>query len=423
MSQGELFPPEAQREVLTVGQLTERIKRLLEGEFPAVWVAGEISNFSRPRSGHCYLTLKDEQAQLSAVVWRSTAARLRFELHDGLEVVCSGRINVYPPHGKYQLVVERMEPKGLGALELAFRQLYEKLAREGLFRAERKRPLPRFVRRVALVTSPTGAAIRDFLQVLSRRWPLAEVLVVPVAVQGEQAAGQIAEAIARVNRLRTTIDCIVVTRGGGSLEDLWAFNEEVVVRAICRSRIPVVSAVGHEIDVTLSDLAADLRALTPSNAAERIGPAADEVLAQLHHCKERLAGAMCLRLETARRQIEAIAGRPMFRRPLEPIYARMQRLDELSQRADRAVRVILERLHRRLGTLTAQLEALSPLKVLARGYSLTYDAATGRVVRAASEVSPGRLLRTRLSSGEITSRVEHVEPGETAAESPEVGNG
>lgn len=415
MPAGELFPTESERFVLTVGQLTDVIKHLLEDTFPAVWVAGEISNFSRPRSGHCYLTLKDQRAQLPAVIWRSTAARLRFELHDGLEVVCFGRINVYPPHGKYQLVIERIEPKGLGALELAFRQLYHKLAGEGLFRSERKRPLPRFVRRVALVTSPSGAAIRDFLQVLARRWPLADVLVLPVAVQGEEAAGQIAAAIAQANRLQCPIDCIVVTRGGGSLEDLWAFNEEVVVRAIAASRICVVSAVGHEIDVTLSDLAADARAPTPSSAAERISPAADEVLAQLQHFQERLAALIRLQLEAARRRIDLLAARPMFRRPLEPVYAWMQRIDELSVRADRAVRVLLERQQRRLSTLAAQLEALSPLGILARGYSLTYKAATGSILREAGQVAPGDLLRTRLFRGQLTSRVEQVDVDENAS--------
>jgi len=408
MSSELLFPLQPQHEVLTVGQLTEMIKLLLEDTFPAVWVTGEISNLSRPRSGHCYLVLKDESAQLSAVIWRSTAARVRFELHDGLEVVCFGRINVYPPHGKYQLVVERIEPKGLGPLELAFRQLYQRLAAEGLFRPERKRALPRFVRKVAVVTSPTGAAIRDFLQVLADRWPLIEVLVVPVAVQGDQAAEQIAAAIAQVNRLRTTIDCIVVTRGGGSLEDLWAFNEEVVVRAIATSRIPVVSAVGHEIDVTLSDLAADLRALTPSNAAERISPAADEIIAQLRHFGQRMQGAIRARLQAARRQLEAIEQRPVFRRPLDLVYNLSQKIDELSQRAERAIAIHLQRQKQRLDALSAQLEALSPLSVLARGYSITLDASTGTVIRDAAKTTPGQLLRTRFARGEATSRVEQV---------------
>ena len=227
-------------------------------------------------------------------MWRSAAARVRFELHDGLEVVCRGHLDVYAPRGSYQLIIEHIEPQGIGALELALRQLRERLAREGLFDPARKRPLPRFVRRIAVVTSPTGAAIHDFLQVLGRRWRGADVLVVPTRVQGEGAAEEIAAAIAdRSTACRWPIDCLVVTRGGGSLEDLWAFNEEVVVRAIYASRIPVVSAIGHEIDVTLSDLVADVRALTPSEAAELVAPAAEELLAQLAADREAAGGGRC----------------------------------------------------------------------------------------------------------------------------------
>ena len=275
--------------VLSVSELTGSIKALLEGEFPSVWVSGEISNFSRPGSGHCYLTLKDDAAQIRAVLWRSAASRVRFDLHDGLEVLCQGSLDVYAPRGSYQLVIEQIEPRGVGALEQALRKLRERLAAEGLFAAERKRPLPRFPRRIAFVTSPTGAAVRDFLEVIRRRWHGVHVLVVPVRVQGDGAAEEIAAGVALVNRLAVEVDVLVVGRGGGSLEDLWAFNEEVVVRAIHASRIPVVSAVGHEIDVTLSDLVADVRALTPSEAAERIVPAAEEVRAYLARQGERLA--------------------------------------------------------------------------------------------------------------------------------------
>ena len=260
MSQKDLFPEEpSPPPILSVYELTAQIKDLLENSFPAVWVSGEISNLSRPQSGHCYLTLKDERAQIRAAIWRNVAARVEFDLADGLEVICCGHLDVYAPRGSYQLIVERIEPKGMGALELALRQLREKLAREGLFDPARKRPLPRLVRRVGLVTSPTGAAIHDFLQVLGRRWRGADVLVLPTRVQGTGAAEEIAAAIGTANRLPLAIDCLVVARGGGSLEDLWAFNEEVVVRAIFASRIPVISAIGHEIDVTLSDLVADVR--------------------------------------------------------------------------------------------------------------------------------------------------------------------
>ncbi len=286
--------------VLSVGELTDQIKGTLEGQFPAVWVSGEISNFSRPQSGHCYLTLKDDQAQIRAVLWRTSAAKVRFDLHDGLEVICQGSLDVYGPRGSYQLVIRQIEPKGMGALELALRKLRERLTAEGLFAAERKRPLPRFPRRIAFVTSPTGAAIRDFLEVLRRRWAGVHVLIVPVRVQGPGAGDEIAAGIELVNRLSDPIDVLVVGRGGGSLEDLWSFNEEVVVRAIHASRIPIVSAVGHEIDVTLSDLVADVRALTPSEAAERVVPAAEELLDFLRRQEQRLATALRARLTSAR---------------------------------------------------------------------------------------------------------------------------
>jgi exodeoxyribonuclease VII large subunit len=411
MTSRDLFSDQdSQPQVLTVKELTARIKDLLETTFPEVWVAGEISNFARPRSGHCYMTLKDEGAQLSAVMWRGTAARVRFDLHDGLEVICRGRLGVYPPHGKYQLIVEQIEPKGIGALELAFRQLHDKLAREGLFDPERKQPLPRFVRRIAVVTSPTGAAIRDFLEVLRRRWRGADVLVVPVRVQGEGAAEEIAAAVDVVNRLAEPVDCLVVTRGGGSLEDLWAFNEEIVVRAIFASRVPVVSAVGHEIDVTLSDLAADVRALTPSEAAERLVPDAQEILARLRQYQRRLLAALRSRSAAARTRLDTLAAHPVFRRPFERVYDYQRRLDELASRAERAVRGHVRLARRHADALAAQLDSLSPLAVLGRGYSLTRRDPDGPPIRDAGRLAIGDQLRTRFARGEAVSRVEKVEP-------------
>ena len=411
MPQGDLFSESRRRPpILSISELTARIKDLLETSFSDVWVAGEISNFARPRSGHCYLTLKDEGAQLSAVLWRTTARRVRFDLHDGLEVVCRGRIGVYPPHGKYQLIIEQIEPKGIGALELAFRQLHEKLAREGLFDPRHKQPLPRFVRRIAVVTSPTGAAIHDLLQVLRRRWRGADVLVVPVRVQGEGAAEEIAAAIDLVNRLAQPVDCLVVTRGGGSLEDLWAFNEEIVVRAIFASRVPVVSAVGHEIDVTLSDLVADVRALTPSEAAERIVPAAEEMMGQLRQYQERLLAGLRSRTSAARSRLGAVAAHRVFRRPLDRVRQSERRLDELASRADRAVRVCMRMSRRRADSLAARLDALSPLAVLGRGYSLTQREADGQVIRDAGALTPGQQIRTRFARGRALSRVEEIEP-------------
>jgi len=396
-------------QVLSVAQLTARIKDQLEASFATVWVAGEVSNLARPQSGHCYLTLKDDQAQIHCAMWRNTASRVRFDLHDGLEVVCRGRIDVYAPRGTYQLIIESIEPKGIGALELALRQLREKLAREGIFDPGRKRPLPPFVRRIAVVTSPTGAAIHDFLQVLARRWRGADVIIVPTRVQGEGAAAEIAAAIVAANRLPLAIDCLVVTRGGGSLEDLWAFNEELVVRAIHASRIPVVSAIGHEIDVTLADLVADVRALTPSEAAELVAPAAEDLLARFRQTESRLAAALRWRLAAARSRCDAVAAHRVFRRPLERIEDLAVQIDELDARAHRALRQRLMLALSQVQQQGARLESLSPLGVLARGYSLTQRADDGRIVRDAAELKPGESIVTRFGKGRAASRVTGVE--------------
>jgi len=398
-----------EQRILSVSQLTAEIKGLLETRFQSVWVAGEISNLSRPQSGHCYLTLKDDEAQIRAVLWRSTAARLRFDLTDGIEVVCQGDLDVYAPRGSYQLVVRRIEPRGLGALELALRKLRDKLAAEGLFDPRRKRPLPRFPRRIAFVTSPTGAAVRDFLEVMRRRWREADVLVVPVRVQGDGAADEIAAGIAAVNRLAQPVDCLVVGRGGGSLEDLWAFNEEAVVRAIAASRVPVVSAVGHEIDVTLSDLVADVRALTPSEAAELVVPASEEIQATLRGLRQRLTTALRARSRDARGQLDALAACRAFRRPFETIHFLAQRLDELGSRGGRAMDHRGRIRRQRVEAIAGRLESLSPLAVLARGYSLTQRSSDGRIVRDAAELEVGEQISTRLHRGQIASRIEGIE--------------
>jgi exodeoxyribonuclease VII large subunit len=357
------------------------------------------------------LTLKDDDAQIRAVMWRLAASRVRFDLHDGLEVVCQGYLDVYAPRGSYQLVIQRIEPRGVGALELALRQLRDRLAREGLFAPERKRRLPRFPRRIAFVTSPTGAAVRDFLEVLRRRWHGVHVMIVPVRVQGEGAAMEIAAGIELVNRLAADVDVLVVGRGGGSLEDLWAFNEEVVVRAIHASRIPVVSAVGHEIDVTLSDLVADVRALTPSEAAERIVPLAEEILAYLDAQQQRLSTALKSRAAGARARLEALSACRAFRRPLERTQLLSRSLDELQARARRAIQRRLELARRSLDARSGQLDSLSPLGVLARGYSLTTRLDDDRLVRSGNDVSAGDRVRTRLRDAELLCRVEDVVQG------------
>ncbi|HUY93082.1 MAG TPA: exodeoxyribonuclease VII large subunit [Pirellulales bacterium] len=406
-----LLPEESPEQILSVYELTSQIKDLLEGNFQQVWVSGEISNFSRPQSGHCYLTLKDDRAQIRAVLWRTVASRLRFELEDGLDVICQGSLDVYAPRGSYQLVIRQIEPKGIGALELALRKLKEKLAAEGLFDTARKRPLPRFPRRIAFVTSPTGAAIRDFLEVLRRRWRGADVLVVPVRVQGEGAAQEIAAAIAAVNRFAVPVDCLVVGRGGGSLEDLWAFNEEAVVRAIHASRIPVVSAVGHEIDVTLADLVADVRALTPSEAAELVVPAAEEIASALRSHQQRLLTALLRRALLGRARLDQLAAHRAFRKPFELVHDAARRLDELSVRSNRAVRQRLIAARRQLDATANQLESLSPLGVLGRGYSLTQRLSDGRLVRDAAELNVGDEISTRFARGQAVSRVERLKEG------------
>lgn len=397
-------------EPLSVSQLTQQIKQTLETGFTSVWVSGELSDVSRPQSGHVYLTLKDEAAQIRGVIWRSVAARLAFDLQDGQQVVCRGDVDVYAPRGVYQLIIRQLEPLGVGALQLALRRLHQRLAAEGLFDPERKRPLPRFPRRIAVVTSPTGAAVRDFLEVLRRRWRAAHVLIIPAKVQGEDAAADLVRGIRAANSLTDPPDVLVLARGGGSLEDLWCFNEEPVIRAIHGSRIPVVSAVGHEIDVTLSDLAADARALTPTAAAAMVAPSIDEVRAGLDATRTRLSAALRARASDARARLDALAQHRVFRRPFDRLHDWARQLDDLELRAQRAIRYQNTRQRDRLAALAARLESLSPLGVLARGYSVTHLAATGRLVDDAGALNVGDELVSRLARGQVASRVTRVEP-------------
>jgi exodeoxyribonuclease VII large subunit len=406
----DLMPPQGVK-LRTVSELTREIKSALEDRFPSVWVSGQISNYRPASSGHVYLTLKDSEAQLPGVIWKTTAGRLKFEPHDGLEVIARGHIEVYPPHGKYQLIIEELQPKGLGALELAFRQLCEKLSKLGYFELARKKPLPKFPRRVALVTSPTGAAVRDMLKVLSIRWPALEVWISPVRVQGEGAGTEIASAIRQLNRMHESemagIDVMIVGRGGGSMEDLWAFNEEVVARAIFESRIPVISAVGHEIDVTVADLVADCRAATPTQAATIVVPDREEFLAGLQGLEERIRVLISNRVTLARHKLEELAKSRALRFPLERIRNHEQRLDELSDRLGRIMRQQMERSRERVKAFAARLETLSPLNVLGRGYSLTRRE-NQEIVRNADQVRPGDRLLTLVGVGRITSRVEET---------------
>jgi exodeoxyribonuclease VII large subunit len=386
-----LFDLRNESEVCSVSQLTAQIKAVLEGDFADVALVGEVSNLARPRSGHVYLSLKDESAQIKAVIWKSVAQRLPFELADGLSVKIWGELTVYAPRGEYQITIRRVEPEGIGALELAFRQRFEKLKAEGLFDPDRKRPLPRFPRRIVVVSSPTGAAIRDFLQVTGRRWSATEILIAPARVQGVGAAEEVAAAIALANRVDGA-DLIVLARGGGSLEDLWAFNEEVVARAIAGSDLPVVSAIGHEVDVTLADHAADFRALTPSEAGERVVPDVREVRVGLDHLRTRLTRDARDRVADAR-----------------------QRLDDLSNALDRGLRRQVDDRRHRLARLAGQLEALSPLAVLARGYALAFRNGETAPLRESNQVQPGDSIEVRLASGSVVATVETVR--ETISES------
>jgi exodeoxyribonuclease VII large subunit len=391
--------------VLSISELTRNLKAVIEETFAAVWVSGEVSNFKKHTSGHWYLKLKDAGSVLDTVIYRGVNLRLRYDLRDGMKVIAFGRLMVYEPHGVYQLQVEKVQPEGIGPLELALRQLREKLSRLGYFDPKRKRPLPRFPRRLVLVTSPTGASVRDMLQVIAQRWPSVEVWVCPVPVQGDGAAERIAAAIQGLNRLRG-IDVLVVGRGGGSLEDLWEFNEECLAQAIFQSRIPVVTGIGHETDLTIADLVADRRGLTPTDAATNAVPDRQEVLNDLRDCETRLNNALLGRLQLARARLNDLVRRPTFRRPLQRVRDGEQRLDGWNERLQRAIRRRLEREQQRLEAEAARLEGLSPLNVLGRGYSLTRMAADQRVVRDAAQVQPGDRLITILHHGSIVSRVE-----------------
>jgi exodeoxyribonuclease VII large subunit len=437
------------RRALTVSQLTERIQGVLETEFLDVWVEGEVSNLKLASSGHWYFSLKDDQAQVRAVVWRTDARLIRFRPRDGMKVLARGQLRVYPPRGEYQLAVQLLEPLGKGSLQQAFEELKQKLEREGLFDPARKRPLPMLPRRIGVVTSPTGAVLRDILRVLRSRYANLEVLVYPALVQGEGAAAEIAHGIRALNRI-AGLDVILLARGGGSLEDLWAFNEEAVARAIAASRIPTLSAVGHETDFTIADFVADLRAATPSAAAERVVQAKQELEARVVALGERRDAALRLRLARVRARVEGAAAHRVFAAERGRLRVLAQRTDELARRSqalvlrgvergraharrlrerleafrlDRQLAARRERLElqrerlgvlfraeagrqrARLGALAASLDGLSPLAVLGRGYALVWDEARGRLVRSAAEVAPGAALRIRLHEGGLRASV------------------
>jgi exodeoxyribonuclease VII large subunit len=397
-----------QRKVLTVTEITRRIKDVLTGAFRELWISGEVSNVTYHRSGHVYFTMKDEGAALSCVMWRSAAARLRFRIEEGSQLVVLGDIGVYEVRGNYQLVVSHAEPAGIGALALAFEQLKKKLAAEGLFDEERKRPLPFLPRRIGIVTSPTGAAVRDMLRTILGRFPRARIVIHPARVQGEGAAAEIAQAVRTLNEMNE-VQVIIVGRGGGSLEDLWPFNEEAVARAIFASAIPVISAVGHEIDVTISDFVADARAATPTAAGEMVVPSEEELRIALMQMRQRLALALRNSVQQRRVHLDRLGTSYALRRPLELVQRRSQQLDELWRRVGREARLFLDVNRRNLDSAKSRAESLNPRSVLARGYSITTLAGSDTPLSGISGLEPGLSIETALASGTIISRVERTE--------------
>ncbi len=392
--------------IVTVSQVNAYIKNSLDSDFllQNIWVKGEISNFKLHYSGHMYFSLKDEGGVLRAVMFKGAGAALRFMPENGMQILARGRISVYPRDGAYQMYVEEMEPEGTGALYIAFEQLKAKLEAEGLFLPERKKPLPQFPSSVGVVTSATGAALRDILNILGRRWPLARVLICPVLVQGAGAAQEIAGAIYELNAKKAA-DVLIVGRGGGSQEDLWAFNEEIVARAVADSAIPVVSAVGHETDFTICDFVADFRAPTPSAAAELVVPDREEIKNQLISLEKRLSGGLSLMVSRRREQLLGLGGR---------LSALKQRIEELQYMLDgqttallAAMSGMLEEKTKRLMQNTAALDALSPLGVLARGYAV--GTKEGKVIRSAMQIDAGDKIDIRLPDGAASCTVDKVE--------------
>ncbi len=437
--------------VYSVHELTKEIKLHLEKEFFNVWVTGEISNLKQPSSGHVYFTIKDQRSQLPAVMFRSSRRRLKFQPEDGMAVVARGNVTVYEPRGAYQLLVEWMDPQGKGALQAAFEQLKEKLDKEGLFAKERKKPLPLLPQKIGIVTSPTGAAVRDICRILHRRFPNLEIVLYPAQVQGDLASAEIAKGIQVLNRLGG-FDALIVGRGGGSLEDLWPFNEESVARAIAASEIPVMSAVGHEVDYTIADFVADVRAPTPSAAAEMVVSRKDAFEERVNWLGQRVEQATRQRMLTLKSEVNRLGEHKAFLAVRHSIEMAGQRLDDANYRAttmierrlqalgsqlhkagrrletfriDRQIaesRARLQHLdsrlfavqkaqlataHQKLGRSAAQLEALSPLAVLGRGYSLAWDD-KGALIREASQVKTGEPLRLTLHHGELDCRVERT---------------
>jgi len=445
---GLLF--EEKKKIYTVSQLNEEIRLLLETKFDFVWVEGEISNFRAPLSGHYYMALKDEKAQIKAVMFRPQSRYLKFLPEDGMKVLAQGRVGVYEPRGEYQIVLDYLEPLGVGALALAFEQLKRKLAAQGLFDEKTKKPLPFLPQRVAVITSPTGAAVRDFLKVIGRRFANIEIIIMPVKVQGDEASGEIVEALDWVNR-HLNVDVIVLTRGGGSLEDLWPFNHEELAYAIRASHIPVVSAVGHEVDITISDLAADLRAPTPSAAAELLVAEKEALKEKLAQCRSRLMATLKSCISNQKRRVGLLARG--LRDPRRRLADSWLRLDDSHHRLVRLIHLCVKEKRTVLGSegrsllrhspltrvrslgqkiefekramtsamvskvthcskdvslVQGKLKEMSPLAVLRRGYAIALQMPQKLVLKSASDVAAGSRVKITLAEGELECRVEKV---------------
>jgi len=397
-------------QVLTVSELNHHIKHLMDQDYVLshLMVEGELSNYKAYPSGHHYFSLKDAEGSIRCVMFRREASALRFRPENGMRVVVGGRVTVFPRDGQYQLYCNQMQPIGLGDLHVAFEQIKKKLEGEGLFDPRHKKPIPAFPERIALITSPAGAAVRDMIRVLGMRYPAAKVSVVPVRVQGEEAKFELCTALSLVNQHKAA-DLILIGRGGGSMEDLWAFNEEMVARAIFASQIPVISAVGHEPDVTIADYVSDLRAATPSNAAELAVPDQQELAQHIHQRKLRLQRAMQYQLGEYSRRLERAQRSPWMNAPLPILQESRHLLDYQQQKLARGLETSLAKQRKSLGALAASLDALSPLKVLGRGYSIT-QGADGSVKRSVVQVEEDEAIQIRLCDGKLFCRVERKEP-------------
>jgi exodeoxyribonuclease VII large subunit len=400
-------PRENRDETLTVSGLTQQIKALLETGLTPVRLTGEISNFKRHTSGHFYFSLKDESAQIPCVMWAGRNRNLHFLPQDGMQVLAHGQVTVYEKRGYYQFEVWQMQPAGVGALQMAFEQLKNRLRAEGLFDEAHKVPLPAFPQTVGIVTSRTGAAIQDLVSILRRRWPALRIILRPVKVQGEGAAAEIAQAIAEFNAFGQ-VEVLIVGRGGGSLEDLWAFNEEVVARAIFESKIPVVSAVGHEVDFSISDFVADMRAATPSAAAELVAPEVTEVRRQLQHLGYKMHLHLRRFVQMQRERLQRFASSYGLRQPLDLVRQRSQQLDDLQRRMLLAAQNRLEAWKQQLKSQQQRLQALSHQSILQRGFAIVYRQPENELVRDAKQLQTGDPIHIQLAVGNAEARVEKV---------------